>query len=803
MRFGSAGGSTALLSEWLMGLPRLPTATVWRWGDWQAAWPGSPGWLLWWALLGLGLAVLPAVWRSPRGHLGRVGVLASLRVAAVLLLILMIGGLQRLAFEEEPSDLILLIDNSQSMAAPERSFSRAAFLEPPTGPPSAESRWQRLRDVLTGDPLRLARLADRYQVEMHFLEGTEASPGLDTSGGVADRQRLAASGPTAVQSPLGQALQAALLRQRGRPTAAVVLLSDGIVNAGPGLLDVVPLADEQGVPVVTVGFGSDAPAVDVAIDEVLADATALLGDTVEVRGIVRTMGTEQQRVVVRLIDQETDAVYDSEVLAGSQAERFEALRFSFVAKQAKRYELAVVAEPLEAEADPSNNRRSLAVEVRDEPLRVLLVQDRPSYEFRFLKHLLERTTVQSQGGAPRVNDEARRLVELTAVLQSGDPAYADQDRSAVRLPPVGIERIAGFDVVVLSDAAVPLLGAVFLEQLATAVRERGVGLVVIAGPDHLPEELADTALDPLLPVDPRRVEPPALPVRQPQRMALTPLGRQTAALRLQEQGTAELPWIYGAWRAPTLRPAARVLMETRSIDGGGRNADPLLVSQLVGAGEVWVQLTDQTYRLQPFDGRGELYRRYWLQILRRLARGKRRTQGSLATLDVIGDRFPAGAEIPVRARLPQGPGEAAGEGRVTIDVRGPAEERQVVLAPSAGDLFRGVIPPLAPGSYRAVVVDPPRDGPPIRDRFTVEATPLEWSRLRSALETLQQLAAETGGSYLSSQEAVAGLEAALPPSQSVGRRPLPPQPLWNHPLTVGLLIGLVCGEWILRRRWAR
>jgi hypothetical protein len=582
----------------------------------------------------------------------------------------------------------------------------------------------------------------------------------------------------------------------------VVLLSDGIVTRGPGLLDVVPLANEQAVPLVTVGFGSDAPAVDVAIDEVLADASALLGDTVEVRGIVRTMGTEQQRVVVRLIDQETDAVYDTEVVEGSKAERFEALRFSFVADQEKQYELAVVAEPLEGEAEPSNNRRSLSVEVRDEPLRVLLVQDRPSYEFRFLKHLLERTTVQSSGVSAGLNDEAKRLVDLTAVLQSGDPAYADQDRSAVRLPPVGIERLAGFDVVVLSDAAVPLLGAVFLEQLATVVREQGVGLIVIAGPHHLPEELAETALDPLLPIDPRQVIGPRLPVLQPRRMALTPLGRQTAALRLEENGTGELPSIYGHWQAEALRPAARVLMETPETDAAVRNAAPLLVSQLVGAGEVWVQLTDQTYRLQPFDGRGELYRRYWLQILRRLARGKRRSQGSLATLDVVGDRFPAGTPIPVRARVPRGSGKAAGDGQVTIDVRGSEEERQVVLRPSGSDLFRGVIPPLAAGSYRAVVVDPPLDGGPLRDRFTVEATPPEWSRLRSELETLQQLAAETGGRYLSSQEAIAGLEAALPRPESVGRRPLPPQPLWNHPLTVALLIGLVCGEWILRRRWA-
>lgn len=780
-------------------------ATVLQWNDWQASWP-IPRLLLFVFVGGLLMVSLVSYLWRPKQKRSRGVVLGLLRAGSLLVILLMIGGLSRLQFAEEQPELVVLVDNSLSMAAPEESLPLDEFLDASAGTVSTKSRWQTLQEVLTSDPSRLPRLSERYRLRGVFLKtpqkgsdtNEDAAPGTD-GGDTATRHMLDDAElesvrtllPTAESSPIGDALQQNILLQRGRATAGIVVLSDGIVNVGTELDEAARLAEDERIPLITVGFGSDAPPIDLSIDEVVADASALLGDTVEVRAIVRSAGTEGKSVEVQLVDQQTKEVYDRQTLPDTTDERFDALRFSFLADEEKRYELAVVAEPVEGERELENNRRLLTIDVRDEPLRVLLIQDQPSYEFRFLKHLLERTTAMST----RTSNAGNKLIELTTVLQSGDPAYADQDRSAVRLPPVGMERLTAIDVVILSDADMRLLGSVFLEQLATAVREHGLGLVIIAGSEHLPGELAGSELAPLLPIAADGVTVPRLPVTEGARMRLTELGRQTPALRLAENGETELPVIYGFWRPAVLRPAARVLIEAVPEGESASERSPLLVTQLVGAGQVWVQLTDQSYRLEPFDGTGSLYRRYWLQILRRLARGKRQSQQSGTSLEVEGERFPEGVNIPVRVRV-----SGAG-GQVTINVRGEGREQDVVLPVGGSDVYRGTIPALPAGDYRAVLVDPAEAAEPPADRFTVQRTPREWSRLRSDLDTLRQIAVQTGGTFLRSEEAVTRLEEVLPAAEPVRRRPLPPEPLWNHPLLVALSMGLLCGEWILRRHW--
>ena len=54
------------------------------------------------------------------------------------------------------------------------------------------------------------------------------------------------------------------------------------------------------------------------------------------------------------------------------------------------FEFTLDVTPLEGEQQLENNAQSRLVSVREEKVRVLLVASTPSYEYRFLKHMLER-----------------------------------------------------------------------------------------------------------------------------------------------------------------------------------------------------------------------------------------------------------------------------------------------------------------------------------------------------------------------------------------------------------------------------
>ncbi len=739
-----------------------------------------------WAMVLLACASMGLAWITYRFRTrlswSRAWTLVGLRAVVLLWLLVMLSGWAVSRFQLQKPDLVILVDDSASMQA------AAADADPTSAvnAASAATRWDRTVEILSRDAQRLSAIKQTYELQIQSLSGSQgqSASGAGEAGGANEAgggwQQWQADHPS---SPIGSALLQAIAAQRGRRTAAVVLLSDGIVTAGVSLDTVGQRAASQRIPIVAVGLGSDQPPVDIAIDEILADRWALVGDRVELRTTVRIEGVpEGQTVDVELVDDQSGEVLDVQTLRSTGTRRVEPVTLSSLADTERLAEWTVRAAEWNGERNTLNNRRQVTIEFRDQQLKVLLVQDQPSYEFRYLKHLLERVR-GVEGNDP--------LIDLTVVLQSGDPQYAQQDESAEVLPPVGREQMAGFDAVVLSDAAVSLLGSVFLEQLAAAVEQDGVGLVVVAGPRHLPGQLAGTPLAPLLPVELGSVAPPtpqldSLPLR------LTRLGQQTASMRLSEHSQPALPRLTAIWRAEALRPLARVLLETAAPQ-----PLPVVVTQLVGAGQVRLQLTDELFRMQSFDGTGSLYERYWLQCIRELARGKRRAATETGSVQVEGGPFREGQGVPLRATVPGTPPQ------VSVRVQSDQLQRVVTMQPTDGGDYRANIDGLPAGEYRAVLLQPmTTSGQPPSDSFVVRSPTGELDNLQSDIAALQRLATASGGVYLSADEALTDrLEASLPKLEPTRVKPLPAKPLWNHPLAAALLFACLCSEWLLRRRW--
>src|SRR5262249_54642122 len=126
--------------------------------------------------------------------------------------------------------------------------------------------------------------------------------------------------------------------------------------------------------------------------------------------------------------------------------------------------------PRDDEINRDNNRARRVVAVRDAKIRVLLAFGYPSYEFRFLKTLLERD----------------RTIQLSTYLQDPDPDYVAQDRTALRSFPLARDELNEYDVLVLGDVDPRLLARSLWQDVRKFVSEKGGGVVFIAGPRYLP-----------------------------------------------------------------------------------------------------------------------------------------------------------------------------------------------------------------------------------------------------------------------------------------------------------------------------
>jgi hypothetical protein len=697
----------------------------------------------------------------------------------------MLGGWKVVSYEVDLPDLVILVDSSRSMTLPSGK--------------DESSRWQATVDLLTNENNRfLANLAKDYRLRLSSV-GEQSSMLPNDMEGLTES--LAARTPDAVESRLGDALSSAIQGQRGRSTAAIVLISDGVVTAGTTLQQAASEAVSSRLPVIAVRTGSTVPPPSVELLDLIAESTAMVGDQVRVMARVRWEGTDGKAITVRLRDVDSNAGADnagagqvlSEQTMGSGADAgTNSFMLTFNATEPGLRRLQVEVVPVNGETVIEDNYSETSVDVRDDSFRVLLVQGGPSYEFRFLKHLLERATNR---------DGSRALVELITVLQKGDPRYADQDRAARRLPPVDNATLEQLDLIILSDCDPNGLGSVLQARIVDLVTRGGTSLVVIAGPNHLPQDLAGTPLERILPVDPASVINPQV-TQRPLSWSLSTLGMSVPSLQLDQpnSGWTDAPPFYWLARTKSVRPGGRILLEA-SINSTGEMA-PVVISQLAGNGQVWLQLTDETFRLHGADPNGTLYERYWLQLVRSLAQRQQLVSGQEAKLDVLGERFPAGSLIPFQVQLGyEMAASANGTVEVTVNHSNGKEYAYNGKVNLSGSAYKGIIEGLEPGNYRAVLTRPLGSGDPQSDVFVVEENAKEMSERIVDLDALERLASITGGQVMDLDDAPAQLLDAVPPGRKLRIRSLDPMVVWNHWAICGLLFSLICTQWILRRRF--
>lgn len=387
----------------------------------------------------------------------------------------------------------VLVDRSASMAL--------ADADKPGAPTTArlaraQASWQTSQPALAawrdqGLAVQVRGFADRSAV-------------LDER--TAETLDLAATGPA---SDLARALAELASRSSGpdpstnqsdseadpRPLAAIVLISDGLFDAGePSAQDPLILAAKAlGVPITTVSAG--APAIrDVAVASLRAGEFAFVENVAEFSADIVAHGLAGQDAEVTL-RRDGDVVATTKIRLGADGEVVPA-RFEVAPDRVGQFVYEIAVTPQQGEATTANNRRAFVVKVLRDKVRVLHVAGRPDWDVRALRTLLGRDP----------------NVELLSyyILRSVDDADREDPTaplSLIAFPTDELfkEQLGSFDLVILHnfDAINHQVGQ-YMPDVANYVDEGGA-LVVIGGDMGLATgDYAGASLAAHLPVDTRQ-----------------------------------------------------------------------------------------------------------------------------------------------------------------------------------------------------------------------------------------------------------------------------------------------------------
>jgi hypothetical protein len=660
-------------------------------------------------------------------------------------------------------------------------------------------RWQRLQAILLeGEKEKLlARLGEKFDVRLIEIAGAEGKT-------IWQPTRKDSTPPTSLPKPEGDitnlatALKSAAGGDGKQERGAVVLFSDGQHNEGESPVEVAKILAGRGLPLYTVGFGSQTRPRDLAVVKIDAPDSVFFEDRIQGQIILKDDLPAGLPFEVRV--QDGDKVLWQQQLV-SDGGNVRKVPFSFPLSETVKerlkgksgdteltavpLDLKVSVSAVEGDRELGNNTASLRVRALTQKRRILIIDGRSRWETRYLRNMFERDEQW------QVNTIITDAAPTPGVLPRGEKDGQFPNDAALLQP---------YDLIIFGEVPRAIFKDEELTWLHDFVAGRGGALIFIDGPRLRLKEYAGTPLAPLFPVE---WKDPG--VREPN-MKLSLAGRADtlAAFALSPEKTQNLEvwsnlrpphWVSGA----TVLPGAETLVEATV---GGKKL-PVVVARPFGAGKVLYQAFDDSWRWR-YEVADQHHVRYWNQLANWLAELPFAVRDKLISLDAGAMTYRPGETADLRVRLRDGQGRPVTNAAVdAVLFRDGRRVATIRLTPddNAGGLFRGRTSGLEPGSYEVAVESvaiAERDAK-ARTAFKVEALETgELTQLSLNEELLRQMSATTGGEYLREENVDRLVELLDPMSQ--GRVVESDTVLWQSYWWFLPIVLLLTAEWIIRKR---
>ena len=788
--------------------------------DWTLSFEGiSPGWAL--------LAFIVLAWASffayrrfaPEAPFWRRGALAALRVGlvAVFLLLLVKPVLNLTLHEPVRQTLLVLVDISQSLTVKDRrdrpeDLKRAALavglMDPakglgPAAPAESAvqlgmvSRWELLQKLAANEKLDLwHRLQQGADLAFYPFGREAAAANIPAPLGPSGFDRAAATDlfkalqPDKPATAIGDSLRQVIQQTQDRSVSGMVIITDGQNNSGSPPIEAAQIAKDHDIPLFIYGIGVTA-APDLILEGVNAQRLAFTKERVEVRAKIRLQGLHDKNVSATL--KVNGVEQDQQSLMINEEGEYE-LPLHFVPEETGDLKLDVSLAPLPEETNKENNAFSTKLRVIDTKFHVLLIEQAPRWDFRYLLAYLQRD----------------RRLEVQCVMINGEPDL-DKIENSPFLPELPSDREAYFNsqVLILGDVNPEDLG----EERMGIIREwvdAGGGIIFLAGPEFNPAAYAGTPLEALLPVVPDAASPEnAQAAPEAFKLQLTTLGENSPYLQMASNPEENkrvwdaFPGVH--WTGPALRAkpgAETLLVDPRPERSGRYGAPPVFATQSYGAGICVYIGTDETYRWRSHVGE-KYYSTLWGQIMQSLALQLLGGGSSHTQLRTDRPQYAVGDKVTVAGKAylenfkPLLTPTLEGNLTVTItDADGKASTQKQALNLAAtpdGQGFRGEFVPKAPGEYS---FSTQRD-PDAVLRFEVVEPRLE--KVQTALNerTLKAMAELSGGHFFR-EEDLDGLPQFVK-QKTTTVETYKRVEIFYSSWWLLVLLGFACTEWLLRR----
>lgn len=554
--------------------------------------------------------------------------------------------------------------------------------KPVAGAAAPDSKLSRIRKVeefiSTADESWLKEI--RKKAIVHAYEfGEKVVP----QGSLESAKKRHANAPNAGLSPatqIGAAMQQLVLDNAAQPLEAAILITDGGHNAGRDPRELAPALAATTLHIVPIG--NTKMQRDVVVHHTHAPKVVLQNDTVVIDSIVTAYDCDKETVQVELVA--GDTVVDRQTVNVTSEVFDTRVQLRWRAEKLGKHNFNVRVLPVRAERTEENNVSKADIQVMEEKLRVLVADNFPRWETRYLLNLFKRDD----------------RIAFDQLLFEPQPTAAAGARPS--FPPT-LDEWSKYRVVVLGDVLPSQLTARHQTLLREYVSDGGGNLIIVAGKDAMPAAYRQGPLAALLPVDPGDR---ALPPNQPFYLHVADEGSMTLATQIAENpGTSERLWREMSHRLPlytlsefskpkpTTHPLIWASMSKTGFDSTDSRTRSFLAWHYVGAGRVVYLAAPLSYQLRYRQG-DTLHHRFWGQLLR-WAVARDLAEGSQTVrLSTDKPRYEEGEQVEISARLRQMDGKSVSGASLQVAALQEGNLiHELALEEDAG----------RPGSYHALI----------------------------------------------------------------------------------------------------
>jgi uncharacterized membrane protein len=689
-----------------------------------------------------------------------------LSTVALLLVCLMRPVLVVRAVEPQRNVLAVLVDDSRSMTiADQDRQARSAFVRDQFG---------------ESGPLRAA-LGQRFALrDFRFSATAERASTPDGNSYAGTR------------SNVGQALQRTAEELAGLPVSGIVLLTDGADTSRTGMGDTLRSLRSAGVPVFAIGLGRDSLGRDVQLGRVDPPLVVLKGTTLVVDVVIGQSGYAGRTVPV-VVEDEGQPIASQDVTLPADGEPATA-RVRFTLAEAGPRVLHFRVPVLDGEQVTRNNEREALVTVVDRREKILYVEGQPRPEMKFLRQAV-------------ADDKNLQVVTLQ---RSADRKFLRLDIDAADDLAGGFpktrEELYAYRGIIVGSIEASAFTQDQLQMMADFVSLRGGGLLALGGRRSFTEGgYAGTPLAEALPVqldgakaaDSFLQTLTVLPTKLGQTHVATQVG---ATEKASADRWATLPPVTTVNPIHRVKPGAAVLLTGRD---GARDGQVVLAYQRYGAGKAIAFPVQDSWMWQmhadiPLED--QTHETFWRRLVRWLVDGA----PERLTVSVDHERVERGDTVAVTAVLRDDRFIGVNDATVNARVTGPdgrTTELPLTFAVDRDGEYRASLTAAQDGLYDIAVEAVRGKDAPQRARAFVRAAPDDREYFDAAMRPtfLARIAEDTGGRFYTPSTM-----STLPEDITYlgrGVTVVQEKDLWDMPALLLLLVGLVGGEWALRRRW--